>query len=146
MTAARPLLWQRLLECGAVTRNLQNSFDSQRGEGKLKAVVYLAILIVAVFVAIKIVPVYVAEYQLKDKITEQARFAVVNRYTDEQIKDSIYRTIQDLDIPAKREDVKVAATNHGLTISVNYSVPVDFLVYQTEINFSPSSEGIDLMK
>jgi len=128
-----------------VTRNLQ-TLKSQRGEGKLKAVVYLAILIVAVFVAIKIVPVYVAEYQLKDKITEQARFAVVNRYTDEQIKDSIYRTIQDLDIPAKREDVKVAATNHGLTISVNYSVPVDFLVYQTEINFSPSSEGIDLMK
>ena len=128
-----------------MTRNLQ-TLKSQRGEGKLKAVVYLAILIVAVFVAIKIVPVYVAEYQLKDKITEQARFAVVNRYTDEQIKDSIYRTIQDLDIPAKREDVKVAATNHGLTISVNYSVPVDFLVYQTEINFSPSSEGIDLMK
>jgi cell division protein FtsL len=134
------------LECGAVTRNLQKSLSSQRGEGKLKAVVYLAILVVAVFVAIKIVPVYVAEYQLKDKITEQARFAVVNRYSDEQIKDSIYRTIQDLDIPAKRDDVKVAATNHGLTISVNYSVPVDFLVYQTEINFSPSSEGIDLMK
>jgi cell division protein FtsL len=133
------------LECGAVTRNLQ-TLKSQRGEGKLKAVVYLAILIVAVFVAIKIVPVYVAEYQLKDKISEQARFAVVSRYTDEQIKDNIYRTIQDLDIPAKREDVKVAATNHGLLISVNYSVPVDFLVYQTEISFSPSSEGIDLMK
>jgi archaellum component FlaF (FlaF/FlaG flagellin family) len=129
-----------------VTRNLRTSLESQRGEGKLKALVYLAILIIAVFVAIKIVPVYVAEYQLKDKITEQARFAVVNRYSDEQIKDSIFRTIQDLDIPAKRDDVKVAATNHGLMISVNYTVPVDLLVYQTELNFSPSSEGIDLMK
>jgi cell division protein FtsL len=129
-----------------VTRNLQTSLKSQRGEGKLKALVYLAILVIAVFVAIKIVPVYVAEYQLKDKISEQARFAVVSRYTDEQIKDNIFRTIQDLDIPAKRDDVKVAATNHGLMISVNYTVPVDFLVYQTELNFSPSSEGIDLMK
>ena len=129
-----------------MTRKLQNSLKSQSGEGKLKAVFYLALLVVAVFVAVKVVPVYVAEYQLKDKITEQARFAVVNRYSDEQIKDSIYRTIQDLDIPAKRDDVKVAATNHGLRISVNYSVPVDFLVYQTELNFSPSSEGIDIMK
>ena len=129
-----------------MTRKLQNSLKSQSGEGKLKAVFYLALLVVAVFVAVKVVPVYVAEYQLKDKITEQARFAVVNRYSDEQIKDSIYRTIQDLDIPAKRDDVKVAATNHGLMISVSYSVPVDFLVYQTELNFSPSSEGIDIMK
>lgn len=129
-----------------LTRNIERSLRSERGEGRLKAIVYFAILIGAVFVAVKVVPVYVAEYQLKDKITEQARFAVVNRMNDDQIKDSIFRTIQDLDIPAKRDDVKVANTNHGIAISVNYTVPVDFLVYQTELNFSPSSEGIDLMK
>ena len=129
-----------------LTRNIERSLRSERGEGRLKAIVYFAILIGAVFVAVKVVPVYVAEYQLKDKITEQARFAVVNRMNDDQIKDSIFRTIQDLDIPAKRDDVKVANTNHGIAISVNYTVPVDFLVYQTDLNFSPSSEGIDLMK
>jgi hypothetical protein len=129
-----------------LTRNIEKSLRSERGEGRLKAIVYFAILIGAVFVAVKVVPVYVAEYQLKDKITEQARFAVVNRMNDDQIKDSIFRTIQDLDIPAKRDDVKVANTNHGIAISVNYTVPVDFLVYQTDLNFSPSSEGIDLMK
>ena len=129
-----------------MSRNVNHPLKGERGEGKLRAIMYLAFLIAAVFVAVKIVPVYVAEYQLKDKITEEARFAVVNRHSDDQIKDSIFRTIQDLDIPAKRDDVKVAATNHGLQISVNYSVPVDFLVYQTELNFSPSSEGIDIMK
>lgn len=120
--------------------------SSQRGEGRLKALVYFAILATAVFVTVKIVPAYVAEYQLKDKMSEQARFAVVNRYTDDQVKDIIFRTIQDLDIPAKRDDVKVAPTNHGLMISVSYSVPVDFVIYKTELNFSPSSEGIDIMK
>ena len=134
------------MEFVLLTRNIEKSLRSERGEGRLKAIVYFAILIGAVFVAVKVVPVYVAEYQLKDKITEQARFAVVNRMNDDQIKDSIFRTIQDLDIPAKRDDVKVANTNHGIAISVNYTVPVDFLVYQTELNFSPSSEGIDLMK
>lgn len=129
-----------------LTRNIKKSLRSQRGEGRLKAMAYFAMLIAAVYVAIKVVPVYVAEYQLKDKITEQARFAVVNRMNDDQIKDSIFRTIQDLDIPAKRDDVRVANTNHGIEISVNYTVPVDFLLYQTELNFSPSSEGIDLMK
>jgi len=123
-----------------------NSRRGQRGEGRLKAIVYTVILAAAVYVAIKVVPIYVAEYQLKDKISEQARFAVVNRYSDEQIKDILFKTIQDLDIPAKRDDIKVQSTSHGLSISVNYSVPVDLAVYKTELNFSPSSEGIDLMK
>jgi len=124
----------------------KSSERSQRGGGRLKAVIYTAILIAAVFAAFKTVPAFVAEYELKDKMSEQARFAVVNRYTEEQIRDNIFKTIQDLDIPAKREDVKVQNTNHGLAISVNYTVPVDLGVYQTELNFSPSSEGIDIMK
>lgn len=128
------------------TRKFESSSRSQRGEGRLKAMIYFGILIAAIFAAVKVVPAYVAEYQLKDKITEQARFAIVNHMTDDQVKDSIFRTMQDLDIPAKRDDVKIAPTNHGLEISVNYTVPVDFLVYQTEINFSPSTEGIDYMK
>jgi len=124
----------------------KSSERSQRGGSRLKAVIYTAILIAAVFAAFKTVPAFVAEYELKDKMSEQARFAVVNRYTEEQIRDNIFKTIQDLDIPAKREDVKVQNTNHGLAISVNYTVPVDLGVYQTELNFSPSSEGIDIMK
>lgn len=112
----------------------------------MKAIVYFGLLIAAIFIAFKLVPAYVAEYQLKDKMTEQARFAIVNRYTEDQIKDSIFRTIQDLDIPAKREDVKVETTNQGLAISVSYKVPVDFLLYKTDLDFTPSAEGRDIMK
>ncbi len=123
-----------------------SSKRSQRGEGKLKAIIYTVILFAGVFAAVKIVPVYVAEYQLNDKITEQARFAIVNHYSEDQIRDIIFKVIQDLDIPANREDIKAQNTNHGVMITVNYSVPVDFKVYKTEFNFSPSSEGRDLLK
>jgi hypothetical protein len=123
-----------------------NSKRSQRGEGKLKAIIYTVILIFAVYAALKIVPVYVAEYELKDKMAEQARFAIVNRYSDEQVRDVIFKVVQDLDIPANREDIKVENTSHGIMISVNYSVPVDFKVYKTELSFSPTSEGRDLLK
>jgi len=118
----------------------------QRGEGKLKAVIYTMILVAGVYVAFKLVPLYVADYQLKDKMSEQARFAVVNRYNEEQIRDIIYKTVQDLDIPAKREDIKVVFTNHGIRISVDYTSPLDLTFYKTALNFSPSSEAVDLMK
>lgn len=120
--------------------------QAQRGEGRLKAIIYTLILVIGVYVAWKMVPAYVNEYQLKDKISEQARFAVVNHYSEDQIRDIIFKTIEDLDIPAKREDIKVEHTNHGILISVNYSVPVDLKFYKTELNFSPASEGIDIMK
>ena len=126
--------------------NPKSSPRTQRGEGKLKALVYTVILAAAVFAAVRVVPAYVAEYELKDKMGEQARFAIVNRYTEEQIRDNIFKTIQDLDIPARREDVKVTTTNHGIEINVSYTVPVDLMVYKTELNFSPSSEGRDFMK
>ena len=119
---------------------------AQRGEGRLKAIIYTVILVAGIYAAFKLVPLYVANYELKDKISEQARFAVVNRYSEEQVRDILYKTIQDLDIPAKREDIKLEQTNHGLMISVNYTVPVDFKVYKTEITFTPSSEGLDLLK
>lgn len=133
-------------EVALVKRKLSRARRTEQGEGRLKALVYFAFLIVAVFVAIKVVPLYVADYQLKDKMTETAKFAIVNRYTPEQIRDNIFHTIQDLDIPAKRDDVKVENTSHGIAISVNYTVPVDFLVYKTDMNFATSSEGRDYMK
>ncbi len=112
----------------------------------MKALLYLAFLISAVVVAVKVLPSYVNEYQLKDKMGEQARFAVVNHWTDEQIRENIYKVIDDLEIPAKREDIKVDHTHSGLTISVSYAVPVDFYVYKTDLNFTPSSAAVDIMK
>ena len=125
---------------------LQSSQRSQRGEGRLRAIFYTVILVTAVFLAIKLVPPYVTEYQLQDKMNEQAKFAVVNRYSEDQIRDILFKVIQDLDIPATRDDIKMASTNHGVSISVSYTVPVDFLVYKTDLTFSPKSEGLDIMK
>ena len=118
----------------------------QRGGGGLKAILYTAILLIAVFVCFKIVPPYVNEYQLNDKMQEQARFAVVNHYTDEQIRDNIFKVIQDLDIESvKKEDIKVMATQSVVRISVDYRVPVDFMIYSTELHFTPSSENRSIM-
>ena len=114
---------------------------SQRGEGKLKAVIYTAIIVLAIYAGVKFIPPYISDYQLSDKMQEQARYAVVNRYSEEQIRDNIFKIVQDLDIPAKREDIKVAASNAIVKISLNYTVPVDLLFYHKDLTFSPSSEN-----
>jgi uncharacterized membrane protein len=114
---------------------------SERGEGRLKAVIYIVILLLIIYSAVKIVPVYVSNYQLTDKMEEQARFAVVNRYTEEQIRDNIFKVVQELEIPAKRDSIKVFNTNSIVKISMEYTVPVDLLFYHMDLHFSPTSEN-----
>lgn len=118
-----------------------NRRRGQRGEGRAKAIIFTAIFLMAVYAAFKLVPPYVSEYELTDKMQEQARFAVVNRYTPEQIRDNIFKVVEDLDIPAKREDIKVTATPEVVKISLDYTVPVNLLLYSTELHFSPTSEN-----
>jgi hypothetical protein len=114
---------------------------NERGEGRFKAIFVLVVLVLGIYAAVKLVPPYIAEYQLADKIQEQARFAIVNRYTEEQIRENVFKVIQDLDIPAKKTDIKVIANERAVTISVDYIVPVDLLSYHVDLHFTPSSQN-----
>jgi hypothetical protein len=112
----------------------------ERGEGRLKGILIVVIIVLAIYTAWKMVPPFVNDYQLSDKMQEQSRYAMVNHYTEEQIRDNIYKIIVDLDIPAKREDVKIVSNNNVVKISLDYTVPVDVLVYHTDLHFTPNSE------
>lgn len=118
---------------------------AQRGEGRFKAIAYTAIVVFGIFAAVKLLPPYIAEYQLSDKMQEQARFAVVNRYTEEQIRETIFKEAQDLDVPIKKEQIKVLASPSVVRISLDYTVPIDLLIYKMELHFTPSSENKSLL-
>jgi Domain of unknown function (DUF4845) len=120
---------------------------SQRGEGALKAIAFTVVGLFAIYLAFKLVPPYVSEYQLQDKMQEQARFGIVNRYTEEQVRDNVFKVAQDLDLQMiKREDIKVSVSLQTVKISLEYTVPVDMFFYSTELHFSPSSENKSLMQ
>jgi len=129
-----------------VVRAAQNysGFRSQRGEGKLKAIIITAILIMGVMAGVKVIPPYVAEYQLNDKIQEIARFGIVNHDSEEQIKEKVFKTMEDLEIPATKDNIKVTAGSSRVTIAVDYTVPVDILFYHVELHFTPNSENRSL--
>lgn len=146
---SRGRLGEKLLQQSQIGASRLRSADrlrhcSQRGGGTIKAVLWTAILVYGAFVAFKILPAYVAEYQLADKMQEQARFAVVNHYPEEQIRDSIFKVVKDLEIPVKREDIKIVANQDVVKIACDYTVPVDLLVYQMNLHFTPSSENKNL--
>ena len=118
---------------------------SERGEGKLKAIIVTAVLIFVAYAAVKMVPPYVDEYQLNDTMQETAKFASVTRSNEDQIRATVFRKIEELGIPAKKEDVKVTAVNGKVSISLDYTVPIDLVVYKFDLHFTPSTSNKDII-
>jgi hypothetical protein len=112
----------------------------QRGAGKLGTIIWLVILGSLIYVGFKVVPAYIDNYQLEDLMKQEARFANINRRTPEQLRDIVFKKVRELDIPARREDVRVEAVQSGYRISVKYTVVIDLPGYQLTLNFSPTAD------
>ena len=128
-----------------ISRSDSKTCREQRGAGKLKAIVWTALLVFLAYAAFKIMPIYIAEYQLADKIQEEARFAIVNHYSEEQIRDAVYKAVQELDIPVARDQIKVLSSPQLVQISLDYTVPVDLIVYRVDLHFTPSGQNRSLI-
>ncbi len=114
------------------------------GGARLKAIIWLLILGAFVYICVKVIPLYLDYYQLEDKMKTEARFAAVNRRTDEELRNIIFREVQERDIPARREDIHVEQSQRGVRISLDYSVTVDLKLYQWTLQFHPSADNARL--
>jgi predicted membrane protein len=113
----------------------------QRGTGRLKAIIWLAIFAAAIYVGILVIPILINEYQFQDAMTSTARFASANRQTADDIRASLVKEAKSEDIPIKPEDIHVEAQAGNVRISAPYSVTVDLHVYQWTLNFNPSASN-----
>jgi hypothetical protein len=119
-------------------------WNRERGAGRLKALFWTAVLVAGAFVAYKEVPPRFSDYQLQDKIREEAIFASASRKTADDVRKEVFEKIQDLGIPATMDNIKVELNLRGCRISVEYTVPVDLIVYQHEIHFNPVGDNRSL--
>ena len=107
----------------------------------MNAVLTLAILGAMIFVAVKVVPAVFANYQIQDAIETEARFAITNRKSPEEIREDVWKKTQELGIPVKRDDIRVTGSQSTIDISFNYAVPIDLQVYQFILNFHPHADN-----
>src|ERR1700685_70364 len=117
--------------------------NGQRGGAKLSFAITIIILGAMAFAAIKVVPSWFANYQLQDAITTEARFATSTypKKTPDDIQNDVYKKIQELGLPAKKEDVKVTTDGSLVTITLDYAVPFDLTVYQLTHQFHLSADS-----
>ena len=81
--------------------------DSQKGAGNLKAIVWTGILIAFIYVCIQVIPHYVDDYQFRDTMSTEARFASVKHESPEDIRANLFKEAQKADMPLTLQDIKV---------------------------------------
>lgn len=115
--------------------------DTQRGGSRFSSIMMLLILAAMAFAAFKIVPAYFADYQLHDAMGTEARYAQVNRKNANDVQDDVWKKVQELGIPAKKEDIQVITDQGYVKITVNYTVPVDLMVVQHDLVFHDQADN-----
>jgi len=117
--------------------------NSERGGSKLNLLLTLLILGGMIFVGIKTVPVYIAYYQFQDSMNSESRFALTGypKRSVEDIREDLLKKAQELGIPAKREDFRVNVANGSVDLSLDYSVPIDLMVYQFNWQFHTHADN-----
>jgi hypothetical protein len=117
----------------------------ERGGSKLNVTLALLILGAMLFIFVKIVPVYFANFQFQDAIKTEARFALTGypKKSLDDLREDIYKKAQELDIPATRDDIRVAVdpSKGYVDIGLDYSVPIDLKVYQFTLQFHPHADN-----
>jgi uncharacterized protein (UPF0333 family) len=115
--------------------------NSQRGGTRVKLFFLLVLLGSMIFAGIKVLPIYVNNYQMQDAIESEARFAIGNRLGAKDIRDNVWKKVNEIGIPADQDSLKVTANQGAVQISLDYSVPVDLLVYKFTLDFHDHADN-----
>jgi Domain of unknown function (DUF4845) len=116
----------------------------ERGGAKINLLLTLILLGSMIFAGVMLIPPYVTNYQLQDAMNTEARFAGYNRKTEEDIREDIWKKVQELGVPAKRTDIHITNETGTTQITVNYTVPINMIFKQYDWEFHAHGDNHSL--
>jgi len=131
---------EKLMEI-AEPRRFICSLHSNEGKGTAGCLFSLLLLTLATVVAIKVGPPYFAYRSLQADVKTEVSRAGAHFFDDETLIQGILDLARKNEIPLKREAIKVERFAGQLYIKVHYSVPVDFIVYQRDVDFDITAQS-----
>ncbi|HUQ50189.1 MAG TPA: hypothetical protein VM056_05690 [Terriglobales bacterium] len=109
----------------------------------IKGLLGFAVVVVVLVSAWVILPPYFSNYQFKDDVIQEARFANVSNppKSDEDIRNNLMKKVREYDMPIKPEQIQINRSGSNIMISVPYTVVVKFPTGHTyTLKFNPATE------
>jgi hypothetical protein len=108
--------------------------NAEKGEGNLGCILWVVLLAIGLLLAWKMIPVKVNSAELYDYMDELARFSA-GKEPPEEIKKKLLSRARELHLPLDKEHVSVVRDGDRITMSVEYTVPVEFPGYTYNWHF-----------
>jgi len=133
--------------------SIRHGFCSEGGRGNVGCFFGLLVVATLAYGAYKFVPPYVSHYQLKDEMREIATLsaaglpprpgAMSGKSTGSLagIQEAVLAKAKELEIPLRKQDVKVSQDENRVFITVKYTVPVELPGHVYDLNFHFSSHN-----
>lgn len=110
----------------------------------LKLLIALGIIAVGVYVGFQVVPPFFANYQFQDAIQNEAVLQSYSNKSEDEIRETIFKKAQDLNIPIQENQIivqRMGGGSGGLAISAAYTVHLDLPYYPLDLEFRPASKS-----
>lgn len=112
---------------------------------RAKAILGLIFTLLGIFVLWKLIPVYWSDYKL-GRVLEETSIEYTYKKADLDLPKIVVAKAQDEGVELRPEQITVDRTAAELGITAEYTVQVDFLVYNAELHFKTASRNHDVMK
>ena len=113
--------------------------------GTVRMFIGVFVIVGGLYASIKLVPPYFSNYQFQDWLKEEGTRDSYVAKSEDDIRKSVLKKAQDLDIPLTEEGIHVTRTgtafNGNVSIQAPYVVHVDLPGYPLDLQFNASTEN-----
>jgi hypothetical protein len=103
------------------------SLDRQAGKGRIGLILALGLCASVIYAAVQVIPVRIAAYEFRDELREQARYGAT-RASNTEVANEILAKAKELDIPLRKDHLRVERTMSEFVITARYEKPIDLKV------------------
>ena len=123
----KPLRLQILLDC--------------EGKGLMGCLTAVVLLGLAIYLGITLGPIYYSNYNFESDVKTEVSRAGSHFFDDETVIKDVIDLAKKNEIRIDRQNIRIDRFAGQMHISVNYSVPVDFVVMQKDVSFQVSASS-----
>lgn len=112
-----------------------NFLHRDEGKGAVGCLVSLLILAIGILVTAKVGPPFFAFKSFEADVKTEISRAGAHFYDDELLMRNILDLAKRNEVPLREEEIKIERFAGQIFVKINYSVPVDLIVYQRDMDF-----------
>ncbi len=116
------------------SKGLRSVLNSE-GKGLLGCMLSLVLLGIAIYLVVKLGPIYYSNLNFESDVKTAVSRAGARSFTNDAIVKDIQDVARKNQIRIKKENINIERFAGQIHVSVYYAVPVDFVVYQRNVNF-----------